>query len=118
MSRYTVAGYQSYWEAVDKMLRYADTILIKKITMKKQGNWKEQNRNFNKKFHKKKGHFLQKQGKSAKNSQYWWFNKSTKKVDENKFEDDDVKSETNTGRRRLPTLPPARKRLDMEQETV
>ena len=29
--RFTASGYCTYWEAVDKTIKYADTILMKKI---------------------------------------------------------------------------------------
>ena len=33
--RYTVAGFRSYWEAVDKTIRYCDAVLLKKQEKKK-----------------------------------------------------------------------------------
>ena len=35
-ARYTVDGLRFYWEAVDKAVRYADTILYKKISKKQK----------------------------------------------------------------------------------
>ena len=37
-NRYTAAGYRSYWDAVDKTVRYADTILLKKPVKKQNAS--------------------------------------------------------------------------------
>ena len=104
--RFTVLGYTVYWQAIDKTMKYCDTIKMKKGTNygKKEDFKKKFQGNFNQRSSNQDRYRWRRQHSSAATAQNKQWNKPAKPVCDS---DDDEDFQTNgTDRRRLPTPPP------------
>ena len=80
--RFTSVGYARYWEAIDKTVRYCDTIKLRNYTKRKTGEEVQDTQ-------------------SRNNSRYCWFKQKANKKPNAKFA-----RNNDFGRRRLPSPPP------------
>ena len=107
--RFTALGYTSYWQAIDKTVKYCDTILIKKILSKtakdqKQPTFGKKKFNSTKKLH----HFQQKQDKYHWRRQQHYNNANQRYKSWAPEDDSDISDSDICYKRKLPAPPKKR----------
>ena len=98
-NRFTCTGFSAYWNAVDKTVKYCDTILIKKLLNAQSKKLQNVDR---KKFNK---NFFQKGQFQTSNDRFRWTKQKGKFGQGKNYQKNETLT-SETGRRKLPTPPP------------